>query len=55
MNHIKDQLISWMEKNKMTIDSNEKQPKLSEREIKDLMGMERASYGRGHGGALRQK
>jgi hypothetical protein len=63
MKHFKEQLIIWKEKHDMKSESKsdslrkakKKPQELSEKEIKELMGMGRPRYSRGRGGALRQK
>jgi hypothetical protein len=59
---MKLQLQQWKEKNQSPKKEHKKkqpkkgkQEKLSERELKDLMGMNKRTYSRGKGGAFRQK
>lgn len=60
---MKLQLQQWKEKNqspkktykKKQQPKKQKEEKLSERDLKDLMGMNMRTYSRGKGGAYRQK
>ncbi|MGG3452079.1 hypothetical protein ABER98_19900 [Domibacillus aminovorans] len=62
---MKEQLKQWKEANpapapvkakpKAEKPRRKKQEKLSERDLKELMGRSRARYGRAKGGAFRQK
>jgi hypothetical protein len=56
MKSFKDELRKWQQsKRKQEKPKKKQQEKLSEQDIKELMGMNRAIYSRGRGGAFRQR
>jgi hypothetical protein len=62
MRTIQQQLKQWMKVNKVRMDKHKKeripkrkQEKLTEWELKELMGMNRPVYRRSKGGAFRQR
>ncbi|MGF2617748.1 hypothetical protein FZC84_11970 [Rossellomorea vietnamensis] len=61
MKDFKEQLKEWKQQHREVKGHGQKKPKkrreevLSESDIKSLMGMNRARYCRGKGGAIRQK
>jgi hypothetical protein len=56
MKCFKDQLRKWQHDNgKKPKEKKQKQERLSERDIRELMGMNKAIYRRGPGGAFRQR